>query len=321
MTPRKAEGRRILVTGAAGFVGGYAIAALREAYPSAEIIPAGLGGGPESLAFDISDANAARDAIKAAKPTDILHLAAISDPSVAGASPRAAWDINFTGVMNITEAALARDPSTRIVFAGSSECYGASFRTASGPIKESAALEPLNVYGATKAAADIYLGQLASAGASIVRFRPFNHTGPGQAPSFVAPAFATQIAAIEAGAQTPSIKVGHLDVDRDILDVRDVVRAYAMAFDCVVDSVRPAVMNLSTGAPVKIRRMLEILLGLSDRKITIEPDPARIRSNEIQSIAGDSARAAAILGWKPQIALEQTLKDLLDDCRQRVRRS
>lgn len=309
--------RRILVTGGAGFVGGYAIAALKRAYPEAAIIAGGVGGDERQgfETFDIADNTQTRAAIERIRPDGVLHLAAISDPAKARLDARAAWDINFTGVMNVVEAAMAQNPDTAFVFAGSSESYGAAFRDCNGPISEEAALKPLNIYGATKAAADIYLGQLASAGARIVRFRPFNHTGAGQSPAFVAPAFARQIAEIEAGRQAPTIKVGNLDVERDLLDVRDVARAYALAFTYAPEEDDPSVFNLALGAPLKIRSLLDALRAMSNRDIAVEVDPQKLRSNEIASISGDARRAEKYLGWRAEIPIETTLADVLSACR------
>ena len=314
--------RRILVTGAAGFVGGYAIKALAREFPESEIIDAGFAGDSSSaFRFDITDRTATNNAIRRVMPDGILHLAAVSNPAQAHQNARAAWDVNFTGTMNVVEAALARDPATRIVFAGSSECYGATFLEARGrPVREDAALNPLNVYGATKAAADIYLGQLASAGAQIVRFRPFNHTGPGQSAAFVVPGFAQQIAAAEAGRRPSIINVGNLDVERDLLDVRDVARAYALAFRYEPGKRDPTVFNLSTGVSHRIGALLETLIKKAAIEISVQIDPERVRHNDIPIICGDATNAATYLGWRAEIPIETTLADVLDYWRESERR-
>ncbi len=93
-------------------------------------------------------------------------------------------------------------PNARLIWSGSSEAYGNAFNTNKGPVTESAALEPMSPYGATKAAADIMLRQMAEDGFETIVFRPFNHTGPGQTPDYVVPAFAEQVARIEAGCRS-----------------------------------------------------------------------------------------------------------------------
>jgi GDP-4-dehydro-6-deoxy-D-mannose reductase len=89
-----------------------------------------------------------------------------------------------------------------MLFVSSAEVYGASFR-AGRPLDETAPLSPMNLYAATKAAAEMALVALIPRGLDLVRLRPFNHTGPGQSEAFVIPAFAGQIARIEAGRQKP----------------------------------------------------------------------------------------------------------------------
>lgn len=314
---------RILVTGAMGFVGGYAIKALANEFPESEIFAAGfVGDSPaRGLKFDITDRSATSDEIRRVKPDGVLHLAAISDPAQARQKERAAWDVNFTGTMNVVEAALSLVPAARVVFAGSSECYGATFLGAHGhPVREDAAMNPLNVYGATKAAADIYLGQLARAGAQIVRFRPFNHTGPGQSAAFVVPGFAQQIAAAEAGRRQPIINVGNLNVERDLLDVRDVARAYALAFKYEPGKSGPTVFNLSTGVSHRIGTLLEMLIKKAAIEISVQIDPERVRSNDIPVICGDATNASSYLGWQAEIPIETTLADVLDYWRESERR-
>jgi GDP-4-dehydro-6-deoxy-D-mannose reductase len=313
----------ILVTGAAGFVGGYVLDALRAAgYEDDEVVAAmraedaARTGTRNAIALDITDRTSTDEIIGALRPTAIIHLAAIAAPLEASQAPRRAWDVNFTGVMNVAEAALRERPDTRFVFAGSSEAYGGSF-LAHERIKEDAALAPRNIYGATKAAADIYLGQLAASGANIVRFRPFNHTGKGQSPDFVAPAFARQIAMIERGAQPPTIKVGNLDALRDFLDVRDVARAYVAGLD--EDIARPgSVFNLATGDPVKIGDVLAMLIRETRMPIAIEQEASRMRANEIPRASGDTTHARETLRWGPTVPLAMTLRAVLDDWRARL---
>ena len=145
-------------------------------------------------------------------------------------------------------------PQARFVFVSSSEVYGSSFNEApSVPLFETAALKPMSVYGATKAAADIMIGQMAHEGLKCVRFRPFNHTGPGQTEAYVVPAFARQLAEIAAGLKPPVISVGNLHAWRDFLDVRDVVRAYADATIAETPEAYGKAFNLASGRPRQIR--------------------------------------------------------------------
>jgi GDP-4-dehydro-6-deoxy-D-mannose reductase len=292
---------RVLITGAGGFVGTYLRAAL-AASPGTTIIPSSA---------DVTDADAIRSMITAANPDIVVHLAGIASVPQAREAPDAAFAVNLGGSLTVARAILAAAPSCLMIHIGSAECYGASFR-AGLPLDEGAPLAPLNVYAATKAAADLALGAMAAeSGLRLVRFRPFNHTGPGQSDAFVLPAFAAQIAAITAGRQPPVIRVGNLDAARDFLDVRDVVRAYTAAIARHADLPANAIFNLASGTPRRIGDILATMIAVSGRDITIEIDPARLRPVDIPLAVGNAEAARRILGWQPEIPFEETLRTLL----------
>ena len=301
------RGRRILVTGAAGFVGRHLAPALHDAYPDAEVL---------TPAFDVTDPAAVHAAIGAAAPGAVIHLAAIAAPMDARRDPGRAWQVNLHGTLNVARALMDIAPGATLVFAGTADAYGTSFRDGA-PLDEHAALAPQNTYGATKAAADLALGAMAAEGLRVIRARPFNHTGPGQTDAFVVPAFARQAARIAAGLQEPVMRVGDLTPQRDFLDVRDVCRAYAL---CLAAEMPPgAIVNLASGQPRRIGDVLRALLNLAGIAPEIETDAARLRPSDIPLAVGNAARAASLLGWAPCIPWEQTLRDVLDDWRERVR--
>jgi GDP-4-dehydro-6-deoxy-D-mannose reductase len=149
-----------------------------------------------------------------------------------------------------------------------------------------------------------------------IRLRPFNHIGPRQAEQFVASAFAAQIARIEAGAQQPLLRVGDLAAERDFTDVRDIVRAYALA--ARHGEVGQA-YNIGSGRTVSIRWLLDTLLTFSACDIAVEPDPTRMRPADVPRVACDSRRFRECTSWAPQIPLEQTLYDILEHWRDQVK--
>lgn len=304
----------IAVTGLSGFVGArfkQHIAGLDRS--ELEVVPLMGGNGRSS---DIRDAQRVSEAIGALEPNVILHLAAMALPASAKADPATAWNVNVIGTLNIGQAILSRAPNARLIYVGSSEAYGGSFLHCTEPLIESAALEPRSAYGATKAAADLLIGQMALDGLNAVRFRPFNHTGPGQAADYVVSAFARQVARIECGLQLPVVNVGNLEAERDFLDVRDVVAAYALA--ALPETCLPVgtVMNLATGAPLRIGAILSTLLGMANLPISVEVDPTRLRPNDIARASGSPDRANALLKWKPIIPFEQTIKNVLNSWRE-----
>jgi GDP-4-dehydro-6-deoxy-D-mannose reductase len=297
---------RIFVTGAEGFVGGHLLPALATAFPGAELL--GLG---ESR-WDVTDRDAVFAGMARLRPEVCVHLAGIAAISAAGADPARAWEVNLHGAINVAEAILAHAPDCRMLFISSAECYGGSFR-AGVALDEAAPLAPMNLYAATKAAAEMALSALAARGLRLVRLRPFNHTGPGQTEAFVVPAFAGQIARIEAGLQAPEIAVGALAPERDFLDVRDVCAAYVA---CVARALpETAVLNIASGTAVPVGEVLDRLLRLARCRINVVEDPARLRPVEIPRAVGDAGLAARLLDWRPRFTLDETLRSVLDYAR------
>lgn len=306
---------KILVTGASGFVGCHVLAALRRAYPGAALTA--LGSAPGMVRLDMTDRVALRALIEGLRPDGCVHLAAISAVGVAREDPDAAWRLNLHATLDLARALLLHAPACRMVFASSSEAYGASFRRGA-PLDETAALAPQNVYAATKAAADLALGAMAAEGLAVVRLRPFNHTGPGQGDGFVVPAFARQVARIAAGRQAPVMTVGALDPLRDFLDVRDVARAYAACLRPELALTPGVILNLASGRPMRIGDILTDLLVLAGVNARIETRQALLRPVDIRFAVGDATQAAAVLGWRPEIEWAQTLRDVLEDWQARV---
>jgi len=300
----------VLVTGGTGFVGGHLRAHLAAEAPGTRVVTAGLGAEAD-IPLDICDSAAIASALATVQPRAVVHLAAIAAPAEAKGAPEKAWAVNFRATLDFATALFAAQPEAKFIFAGSAEAYGASFLDCPDGVPETAPLNPMTTYAATKAAADIALGQMAHEGRNIIRFRPFNHTGAGQPDDYVVPAFARQIADVMAGRREPVISVGNLEAERDFSDVRDIVGAYAAALHPDVKGGPRAVYNLSSGRPVPIRAILDKLIALSGREIAVEVDPDRLRPSEITRASGLNAAAKADLGWAPAIPLDQTIADVL----------
>lgn len=314
----------ILITGANGFVGRWLREELQSALPpSARIISTFKGGGNSDISrsqgtevaieLDIEDEQAVDEVIETWRPNVVIHLAAVSHVLEASASPKQTFAVNLNGTIALACSVRKFCPTALFINIGSSEVYGSSFIGANAPLDEETLLAPTNVYATSKAAADLFIGQMAKSGLQSVRFRPFNHTGPGQAENFVVSGFAAQIARIEKGLQPPTIKVGNLEARRDFTDVRDIVSAYVTAALSPPERFAGGViLNLSSGTARRIGDILESLLAMSQVKIQIVEDPARMRASEVSYVAGSSAKAGRLLQWSPQIPWETTLCSVLD---------
>jgi GDP-4-dehydro-6-deoxy-D-mannose reductase len=308
---------RSLITGVGGFAGSHLADALLAASPEMEIWGCDLNGERRTfhppalrlLAADLCDPVQAQAVIEQCRPDRIYHLAG---QAFVGDSWNAPWqtiETNLRSQVNLFEALRGARLEARMLVVSSAEIYG---RVPAGVerVDEQCPLQPDNPYAVSKAAQDLLgLQYYLSYGWPVVRVRPFNHIGPRQNSRFVVPAFASQVAAIEAGRQPPVLRVGDLSAQRDLTDVRDMVQAYRLALEVG----RPGeAYNLGTGQLVGIREVLEGLLRLSRVAVTVETDPARLRPSTMPAAACDASKFRAATGWQPRVPLEQSLRDVLD---------
>jgi GDP-4-dehydro-6-deoxy-D-mannose reductase len=313
--------RRILVTGASGFVGGHLRPALREAFPSARLMAATRGESvadwDEAVTLDLLEPAGCREAVRAAKPDALIHLAALAAPGKSFDDPVLTWRVNLLGTVAIGEAVLASAAEAVFVQASSVEVYGHSF-LAGRVLAEDAPLRPANPYAASKAAAELAVEEMARRGLRAIVLRPCNHTGAGQSEDFVVAAFARQAALIAAGKQEPVMRVGALDRWRDFLDVADVCAGYVAALRHAATLPPGAVFNLASGQPKHIGTILEDISHLAGIAARIEEDPARMRPTDPVRTEADAGAARATLGWTPRVPWEETLAAVVADWRARI---
>ncbi len=313
---------RVLITGAGGFVGHHLAAHIRKVQPDATVygttLPTDSTVNPsltENRQIDLKDNERVRELMADCRPDAVYHLAAQAFVPRSFEAPWETLENNLRSQLNIIQACLALDIRPRTLIVSSAEIYGAVAPNQL-PMAEDTAIQPTNPYSVSKVAQDMLgLQFYLSHQLPIMRARPFNHIGPGQNIRFVAPAFATQIAKIEAKRQKPFIYVGNLQARRDFTDVRDIVRAYHL----IVERGQPGqAYNVASGKAYSIRYLLDTLLCLSDIHIETRVDPARLRPVDVPEIRGDSGKLRHDTGWQPTLIFEDTLKDVLDDCRQRI---
>lgn len=314
---------RLLVTGAAGFVGRHLLAYLRARYPAAELIAAArpeegalpsVDGADRVVPFDLLDPAAMTALIAGTRPDGLVHLAAQASVPASFADPAATWQANLMGTIALAEAVLRHAGHCRFLLASSAEIYGLSFRSGL-PLDEDAPLLPANPYAASKAACDLAVGEMALRGLDAVRLRAFNQTGTGQSAAFVVASFARQIARIEAGVQPPVMLVGALDRWRDFLDVRDVCGAYGAALEA--SGASGGAYNIASGTPRRVGDILDALIARSGVAVTVEVEPVRLRPTDVERVAGDASRAGRELGWAPAVGWDETLDAVLSDWRGR----
>lgn len=289
---------RVLVTGGSGFVGGFVRRDLEAAGHT--VVLHGQEHG------DIRDPAQVEALVRDARPDACLHMAGIAYVPRGWTEPDLVFSVNVEGTLHVLEAVRRLAPAARTLVVSSAQVYGNTPR--GQPLTEDDALEPDNLYGVSKVAADLMALLYARRyGLAVMTARPCNHIGPGQSTDFVVPAFAAQLKAIAAGQREPVMRVGNLESLREFADVRDVARAYRLLLE---SGTGGRAYNIATGKLVKIGDLLNQLCQVAGVQPAIEVEPKFYRPTDAQP-ALDTARIAADIGWAPQIPLERTLADIL----------
>ena len=248
-------------------------------------------------------------AIDAIRPSRVYHCAGAAHVGQAWNTATRTLAINVRGTHYLIEGVRRFVPDGRVLIPSSGLVYAPSDR----PLTEEHVLGPNSPYGLSKLAQEL----LAHGGPPDVYIaRPFNHFGPRQDPGYVASGFARRIAEIETGRAAAELQVGNLEPVRDLTDVRDTVRAYRL----IMEQAPPRrAFNVCTGRGIGIRNLLDLMLARARASIRVVQDPDRFRPNDLPLLQGDPARIRNELGWTPRISLEQTIDDLLDYWRDRLR--
>lgn len=300
---------RILITGANGFVGKHAVREFRNhGYEVFEGLgPSGTPATAHQVPFNLLHYEIIRFLVDQLKPDCCLHLAGQAHIPFCREDPVTANDLNVTGTVRLLEAFRRHKPDGRILVVTSAEVYG---QVPSGHlVLETDPLTPTTLYGITKQAADeaalAFADQL---DLSVMTARPWNHIGPGQHPRFVAAAFARQFAEFTRGAPA-QMRVGNLDSQRDFTDVRDIVRGYRLLME---HGKSGEAYNLSSSNLRPVRALIEGFSACTGIVPKTEVNPDLYRPTDASPcLSIEKIRTAC--GWVPEIPLEQSLRDILDE--------
>jgi GDP-4-dehydro-6-deoxy-D-mannose reductase len=297
--------KRLFLTGESGFVG-------KIFYGMAEEIARAYGWElvPAATKYDLLDPASLDCVLCAARPDGVIHLAGQSFVPEAIRDPEGTLQVNLLGTLHLLQALKRNDFRSDFLYVSSSDVYGHVAPEAL-PILETQPVCPQNPYAVSKAAAELLCYQWSRVEPwRIIIARPFNHIGPGQREEFVISGIARKIARIKLGLSEPQILVGDIDVTRDFLDVRDVVRAYLSLMD---QGKNGETYNVCSCREILIREMIDRMADIEGVKLTIAHDSARFRPSDQRRVRGSCAKILAATGWRPEMPLEQSLRTVLSD--------
>jgi GDP-4-dehydro-6-deoxy-D-mannose reductase len=306
---------RVLITGVSGFAGGF----LADLYlergwhvygtvhhplrPESHVPPE-----ITACPVDLRDAEATARMVEAVHPDVVHHLAAQSSVAASWDNPLGTLGDNAAMQLALLDAIAQAAPAARILIVGSCDEYG-TVAADDNPVTETHPLQPANPYALSKVVQDLLGRQYWERNSlAVVRVRPFLQIGPRRSDRFVAGAFARQVAEIQAGLRPAIIAVGTIDLERDFTDVRDMVRAYALAAE---QGTPGEVYNLASGTAHSLRQVLEVMIGAAGIDAEVTTDPARVRGWESPLLIGSCDKFIAATRWKPTISFEQSARDTL----------
>ena len=307
---------KILITGGAGFIGSHLADFLvsrgeKDVYveywkgENLENVKH-LDGRVKFVELDIKNTEGVRATIAKIRPELIFHLAAQSFVTESWKRPKETLETNIIGTFNIFDAVIKERLDPVIISVCSSAEYGMTERSEI-PINEKKEFRPISPYAVSKIAQDMLSLQYhQSHGLKIIRVRFFNITGPRKKYDACSD-FAKGVAEVESGL-SKELKVGNLEAIRDFTDVKDAVNALWL----LSKGGKPGeVYNVCSGKGVKVGDVVEILAGISKKKVKIKVDKSRLRIIDDPLYVGDNTKVRS-LGWKPEVTIEKTMADLLD---------
>jgi NAD dependent epimerase/dehydratase len=313
------DGRPVLVTGAAGFIGSHLAEALaqtgarvrafvrynsRNYYGWLEELAPELLDGVEVFRGDLCNPEAVANALEGIDT--VFHLGAVIPIPYSYLHAREYVETNIIGTLNVLEAARrASQPVRRLVHTSTSEVYGTPEEV---PIPETHRLRPQSPYAASKVGADqMAASYFASFDLPVVTARPFNTYGPRQSARAIIPTIISQALLRE-----DSIELGALDTTRDFLFVADTVDGLLRLGE--VAGVEGETVNLGTGVETSINDLVELIRHLLDFDLPVVPSTERLRpaGSEVERLCADAGKARSLLGWKAETSLEQGLARTAD---------
>ncbi|HEX3146254.1 MAG TPA: GDP-mannose 4,6-dehydratase [Pyrinomonadaceae bacterium] len=306
----------VLVTGAAGFIGSHLVEDLvsqgarvrafvrytsRGDIGLLRYLTDDLFGKIEIVHGDLRDSSAVHRAMEGSEY--VFHLGALIAIPYSYVNPREVVDTNVIGTLNVLEAARLTKPR-RVIHTSTSEVYGTAKFV---PITEEHPLQGQSPYSASKIGADkIAESYYRSFDTPVVTVRPFNTFGPRQSTRAVIPTIITQ------ALTRREIRLGSLAPTRDFTFVADTARGFICAAEA--EGVLGHEINLGTNNEISVGDLAQRIAGLLGEEISIVCEEERLRpgKSEVERLHADNSLAASLMGWTPQVSLDDGLQRTID---------
>lgn len=310
--------KKFLITGVSGFVGQHFIDYLEATGAKAHVLGVDLVENKSGRfcadvtqsfkQVDLLNGHEIESVLFEFQPDYVLHLASYSSVAFSWKEPVLSVQNNMNVFLNLVEAIRRLGLKTRLLSVGSSEVYG-NINQDHLPLVEEAPLDPVSPYAVARVSQELLSKVYAEAyGVDLVITRSFNHIGTGQKDIFVISSFAKQIAEIKkSGRKKGVLSTGDLQIVRDFLDVRDVVRAYYLL---LTQGKKGRIYNVCSGEGHALRQVLDELASIAGVETSTKLNPAFVRPSDNSVIIGSNKRIYADLGWRPNISFQQSLKDI-----------
>ncbi|MBU0686427.1 MAG: GDP-mannose 4,6-dehydratase [Candidatus Margulisbacteria bacterium] len=308
---------KALITGINGFAGSF----LAESLVGSNAVVAGTiqpGTTLENIAtikdtlslfeVDLLDQEKLAIVFNSFSPDVIFHLAGASSVKESFDHPAKFLNVNVMGSLNLLENVKKYVPQATVLLVTSGAIYGESL-SADNLVDEQSRVLPKSPYAVSKAAQDM-LGRVyvQAANLKIVIARPFNHIGPRQSDDFFVSTVARQVAEIIKGKKSPELNLANIEVYRDFTDVRDMVAAYLLLSQ---KGRAGEAYNICSGKRYFLKDIVNMFIELSGKNIAIKLDPARLRKLDLVDMQIDNSKIIRATGWKPEVEIQQSLKDTL----------
>ncbi len=310
-------GRKVLVTGAAGFIGshlterlvrdGHQVRAFiryngRDDRGNLADLPLDIQDALEIVRGDLKDPASVQAAVEGC--AWVFHLGALIAIPYSYQNPHDVIQTNMIGTAHVLDACRRGGAFERLVVTSTSEVYGTALRV---PIDEEHPLQAQSPYSASKIGADaLAVSYHRSFGLPVAILRPFNTFGPRQSARAIIPTIISQ------ALSRPCIRLGRLDPRRDLTYVKDTVSAFVAIAGC--DQALGRAVNVGRGSDISIGELVEKIAAILGRPIEVETDSARVRpsASEVERLLAGAALAESLFGWKSSYSLDQGLSETIE---------